>query len=325
MPHIRTLLLFSLLGCVASPSPKPIDAGGAGGAAGAGGARGGGGAGGAPQNNDPAATDPRPADTGTAGDTPPASACPENPPARLTDGAIVTLPIDVVLAGAPMKFGEPNPVANGATVTPLNLRFYLSGVSLVKTDGSAVPVNIVKVDGSVAPYDVHFFNAEETASAELRLRVPAGDYRELSFAFGLEDRCNAGPPERKPPMSAASQMTWPHGFGYLFLRYESRVAPGGMKPADAGVAGIPDGVHMGGLPNVLMAPTIRVPLTLTVGGSGAVTKRLRFVMDEMFKGALMTLPSQLPTNIPHPPGMESALGENLRQTAPMLPVFVVAP
>ncbi|HXI56782.1 MAG TPA: MbnP family protein [Polyangia bacterium] len=266
------------------------------------------------------------------------SLCAEAPPPRRSDGAILEIPIAAQLAGKVMRFGEANVAANGQTVTPLNLRFYLSNVILTKAGvAQRVPVDIVDAAGKVLPYGIHFYNADDPASQVLRVRAPVGDYSAITFSFGLGDDCNAGEPERTPPLSATSQMTWPHGFGYLFFRYEGRVSSGtgdgGAGPdasrADGGDTAsadpeIPAAIHMGGFPHLLMAPVIRIaaPLSVPSTAGTANQRTLRLVMDEVFKGANTPVMSDLP--IP-PPGIEGALGESLRKTAPTLTLFVLTP
>lgn len=251
-----------------------------------------------------------------------ADPCPESPAPRQPIGTIVEIPLGLSLNGNVVHFGEPNPAAAGATITPLNVRFYLSNVALTKSGGAAVvPVDIVTAAGAAAPYGVHFFNGEDPATQVLRIRAPAGSYDGMQFSFGLADACNAGLPERNPPLSAASQMTWPHGFGYLFFRYEARV-DGGSDAGDGGAtAPIPAAIHMGGFPHLVMAPGLRAGGTMTVPATGAA-HTLFLAMDEVFRGARMSAQSQLPLQ---PPGAEAALGENLRQAAPQLTLFVLAP
>jgi methanobactin biosynthesis MbnP-like protein len=258
------------------------------------------------------------------------AACAEHPEARALNGTILELPIVVDLNGKPLVYGDANPIAGGRTITPLNLRFYISAVSLSKGDGSApVPADLVTAAGAVEPYGIHFYNAEEAASAVLRVRAPAGSYQQIDFVFGLEDRCNAGPPERNPPLSTASQMTWPHDFAYLFLRYEGRIDPaaGAAAPGspDGGISDPPTSIHMGGFPNVLLAPAMKSAGTIRIPAN-APSPRLHFILDEVFKAALTDVPD-LRTSLPAllPPGQETLLGEHLRQTAPTRPIFVVRP
>ncbi|HVR62519.1 MAG TPA: MbnP family protein [Polyangia bacterium] len=270
-------------------------------------------------------------------------ACPESPAPRFPTGALLQLPLALQFRGATMRFGEPNAAGGGATVTPLNVRFYLSQVALIRTGGAGtVPVDVVDASGQPLPYGVHFFNGEDPITQVLRIRAPAGQYDGITFSFGLGDECNAGPPERNPPLSAASQMTWPHGFGYLFFRYEARVSGGSGPDAggdgDGGVAvgdggdsgaaddsslpGLPAAIHMGGWPHLVLAPTARAAGALAVTDAPPSTRTLFLVMDEVFRGAGTPAKSALPLA---PPGAEAAAGENLRQAAKALTLFVLAP
>ncbi|HEX3695026.1 MAG TPA: MbnP family protein [Polyangia bacterium] len=257
--------------------------------------------------------------------------CPQLPVPIRTDGAIFEIPIALQLAGKVMRFGDTNVAADGETVTPLNVRFYLSNVVLTKTDGGGpIPVDIVSATGTPLPYGVHFYTGDDPTSHMLRVRAPAGSYSGIRFSFGLPDGCNEDAAPKNAPLSDASQMTWPHGFGFLFFRYEGRVsAPGdgGSTAGDGGDANqnattIPTAVHMGGFPGVLGAPVIAISAPLSVPATGNAPT-LQLVMDAVFKGATTDVKSALP--IPPPPGTEATLGENLRQAAAHLTLFVLAP
>ncbi|HEY2903729.1 MAG TPA: MbnP family protein [Polyangia bacterium] len=258
--------------------------------------------------------------------------CPESPVPTRTDGPILEIPIALQLAGKVMRFGDTNVAADGETVTPLNVRFYLSNVALTKTDGGGpIAVDIVSATGKSLPYGVHFYTGDDQTSHMLRVRAPAGSYSGISFLFGLTDGCNADTAAKNAPLSDASQMTWPHGFGYLFFRYEGRVsAPNGDGGSDASDGGdaaanaatIPTAVHMGGFPKLVGAPVIAISAPLSVpAAAGGPT--LQLVMDAIFKGATTDVKSGLP--VPPPPGTEATLGENLRQAAAHLTLFVLAP
>ena len=279
----------------------------------------------------PAAASDAGADVANTAD---ASRCLESPTPRRSDGTVLAIPVALQLAGKVMRFGEGNVAADGEVVTPLNVRFYLSSVALVPTTGGQpVPVDIVSDAGALLPYGVHFYNAEDPTTQVLRVRAPAGNYSAISFSFGLDDGCNDGTPARNPPLSDTSQMTWPHGFGFLFFRYEGHVTPaadGGARQPDAADAAdgsslmpaIPTAVHMGGWPHLLLAPIIHISVPLSVPPASAGPGTLRLIMDDVFKGANTQAKSALP--IP-PPGFEANLGENLRQAAPGLTLFVLTP
>ncbi|HVR60494.1 MAG TPA: MbnP family protein [Polyangia bacterium] len=256
------------------------------------------------------------------------TACPEEPAPRWPSGATMQLDIAPLLAGQPLRFEQANTASDGQVVTPLNFRFYVSVVSLTKADGSGtVPAEIVDDKGAVQPFGVHFYSADTPGSDVLRVRAPAGSYSGLAFVLGLDDSCDTGQPSRDPPLDYKSQMTWPPPFGYLFLRYAGQTtapaAPDGGVPADAAAPdSIPTSIDMGGLPGAELAPVMKVAGALILAAGADTRRTLQLSMDELFKGA--SIPARVPAAIA-PPGPEGGLGENLRQSAPTLPIFGLAP
>ena len=226
-----------------------------------------------------------------------------------------------------MTFGQPNAAADGELVTPLNFRFFISDVVLLGA-GAPTPADLVTAAGEDEPYGIHLFNAEDSASVSLRLRAPAGTYSGMSFVLGLDEVCDGGTPStRTAPLDDASQMTWPHTVGYLFLRFEARVEPSaaadGGTAADGGAAAIPSTIHMGGLPGVLRAPTLTVAASISIDIHNDVSRRLLMNMDAIFAGASMDADTTaLPAFLISP---EVVAGERLRQHAPALPIFSFAP
>ena len=162
------------------------------------------------------------------------------------------------------------------------------------------------------------------ARARCRVLAPPGTYNGVEFLLGLNDACNTSSFEaRNPPLSDTSQMTWSPPFGYLFLRYESLLASGGQGAGDAGAAGPPRAIHMGGLPGLLLAPAVRVVGALSVPAGQTVTRSVQVVMDQIFVGT--STPSDL-TGVLLPPGDEVAGGERLRRSALAgLPLFTFGP
>jgi len=198
-----------------------------------------------------------------------------------TSGTIVEFPFDLVYDGQPFVYGENNAGPNGAVIVPLNVRFFISNVALLRAGADPLPVDVVTAAGVPQPYGVYFFNAEEAESQTMRVLAPAGSYTGITFLLGLTDACNSGNSSRRPPLTDASQMYWGFPLGYLFLRYEGRDTP-------AGAAGLPPvEIHMGGLPGALFAPTMRVDGALSVPAANAspFRKALHLVMDQVFLGA----------------------------------------
>ncbi|HVR00943.1 MAG TPA: MbnP family protein [Polyangia bacterium] len=290
------------LGCAGSSSARP--------------GAGGGGSEGAARDGGAGATG------GATADGASAKACPVSPTQLRKAGAALSLSVAPILEGKPFVFGDANALASGVKVTPLNFRFYVSHVSLLQPGGASVPVDLVTATGAVEPYGVHLFNAEEAASAVLRVLAPAGTYAGLTFTLGLDDACNSGlPGDRMPPLTDTSQMTWPHEIGYLFLRLEDRLDTSGA--ADAGAIAIPTLVHMGGVPGNLFAPTVTVGGALALAAGATTAKTLTLDVGAVFAGAEADVdPATLAMVLPFP---EVQAGERLRQHVSQLALFALAP
>ena len=246
-------------------------------------------------------------------------ACYPTPVPRRSTGTVVELAVEPMFGDAPFVFGESNTLPDGTQVVPLNFRFYVSGVELTTSSGGSVPVDIVDASGAPVTYGIHLYSGEDDASHAFRVLAPPGDYTGARFALGIGGDCDAGfPTGRLPPLDDSSQLSWPHGFGYLFLRYEGRIDA-------AGTAQVPGAIHMGGdMAHLDMpgAPVISLEGALTVPTSGTLRKSVRIYVDQIFKGAT--------TNVElgaffmtAPPEMQN--GERLRLNASGLKLFGFAP
>jgi hypothetical protein len=230
-----------------------------------------------------------------------------------------------------MIFGQPNALPGGATLTPIDFRFFISNVGLIREDGSLTPVDLVSPTGALEPYGVHLFNAEDATSTAWNIRAKPGSYSGLELTLGLVDGCNAGDwSQRQAPLSAASQMTWALGFGYLFLVFEARIE-GAANPMDGGTpsndAGLADPfpiIRMGGFPGLLFAPVVHLDGPLVVPMSGPVLRHVRLDMQQVFDGAASMDPGVTP-GPPPPPVGGLAEGEQLRRAAPRLALFALEP
>ncbi|MEO8212826.1 MAG: MbnP family protein, partial [Myxococcales bacterium] len=288
-----------------------------------------GGRGGVPMGSGGAGPDSGVGDAGDGG------GCPENPTPRLSTGTVMELVTEFDLEGKPLVIGEENPLAAGGTLTPLNLRFYVSQVSLLRDDGTSVSADLVTAAGGPEKYGVHLVNAEDGDSLRLRVLAPAGNYSGIDFMLGITDPCNAGPTSRQPPLSDSSQMTWPHpgfAFGYLFLRFESRMSAQTMPPTDAGASAgdagtpmiasmIPPMIHMGGQVGRIFAPIVHAPGAVLVPVTGKVSGRLRLSMDEVFKAAVANIDLSGFAGIS---STEVIAGEKVRRAARTAPLFVLS-
>lgn len=238
--------------------------------------------------------------------------CEQSPLRRLPAGTGLEIAIQVRLGAKPLVFGEPNAAPGGGTVTPLNLRFYVSHLALLSGAGP-VPVDLVDASGRTLPYGVHLFNAEESGTARLHAVAPPGSYSGVSFTLGIDDACNATDPHGNvPPLTDSSQMTWPHSAGYLFLRYEATLS--------GTAASVLDKIHMGGLAGLAQAPTVRVDAPLVVPASGSLSRTLQVSLDAIFDGANMK--ADVPATIPLP---EVEAGDRLRSNLAAVQPFRLVP
>lgn len=245
----------------------------------------------------------------------PAAACIEKPMALRSSGGTLALSIGLQFTGKPFVFGEPTEVSPALTVTPLNFRFYVSHVALLRTGGAPVPVDLVTPEGTPVPWAVHLFNAEDPPSQTLRVLAPSGAYTGLTFTLGIDDACNSGLAQgRAAPLGDGSQMAWPHLAGYLFLRYEARVDG----------AGAPNMIHMGGVPGRIFAPTITVAGALSIAAGQSTARPLTLDVDAIFAGATAEIDPETLKEIPLP-FPEVIAGERLRQHISALAPFSFAP
>ncbi len=244
------------------------------------------------------------------------AACNEITSPSAPSGGVISFQTEFTLAAKPIRFGEPNKAADGSTMMPVNLRFFLSEVSLRTADGRKVPADLLNAAGASAPFGVILANAEDADSLKFRVRAAPGAYTGVSFVLGLTDACNhLNGADRKNPLTDSSQMTWPPPFGYLFLRTEiAMIGPSGQTTGNRSI-------HMGGLPGRMFAPELTVPVSLSVANSATPSLRLRLSLDEVLKGADM--PADLGEFI-GPPGLEDVeAGERLRLNATKVALFSI--
>jgi hypothetical protein len=277
---------------------------------------------GAPSGN-AAGASPSGGDTVGSGGSTADSACVEHPTPQRTQGTLLSLSLAPVLSGKPFVFGQPNALVDGSSVVPLNFRFYVSQVQLLRSSGDPVAVDVVSAAGDPEPYGLHLFNAEDDASSTLRVLAPAGQYSGLSFSLGIKLACNQQlPANLDDPLTDASQMTWPHTGGFLFLRYEGRDNPTEASTGES--PEVPTAVHMGGSIQKELAPSVTVSGALSIPESGTLEKSLSVSMDEIFSGASADIDvSDFAVGIFSTP--EAIAGERLRRDLPERHVFSLEP
>ena len=120
-----------------------------------------------------------------------------------------------------------------STVTPQDLRFFVSDVELLDATGKAVPVTLDQ-DGiwqykSVALVDLEdgkgaCRNGNAAMHSALTGTVPAGQYAGLRFTVGVPFELNHGNPISAPSPLNMTAMFWSWQGGYKFIRAEVALA-----------------------------------------------------------------------------------------------------
>jgi hypothetical protein len=227
------------------------------------------------------------------------------------DGTQVALKFAPLLGDKPLEVAQPVATAGGQ-LTPLNLRFYVSELSLIQGDGSNIAVDLLTASGAVVPFGIQLVNFDDPESTSIHFRAPAGTYTGARFTLGMNDACNAGSSGRVAPLSVNSEMVWPHFAGYLFLRYEAQWT----TSAPSSTTAPPTVIHMGGIVGSVFAPQASISGTLTVPATGTLARTVQMSFEEIFRGATS---SEEVTNVL--PAPEVIAGERLRRVVPTAAIF----
>lgn len=146
------------------------------------------------------------------------------------------LPFAGRLAGKPFACGTQyeNVGTKNSTVTPQDLRFFVSGVELLAADGSAVPVTLDQ-DGiwqfkSVALIDLEdgtgaCRNGNPAMHKAITGSAPVGHYVGIRFTVGVPFELDHVDPTVAPSPLNMTAMFWSWQFGYKFIRAEIATVP----------------------------------------------------------------------------------------------------
>lgn len=136
-----------------------------------------------------------------------ANAVPLNLTLKLTDGA--------------QPFLGSVKTSGGQTVTLDSWNLYVSGVALIRADGSEVAVpglNLVRIGAGQDFSAVPLFGGD----------VPAGDYRGIRFNVGVPRELNhLDATSAQSPLSVDDGMFWAWNSGYVFSRFEGKTTLNG--------------------------------------------------------------------------------------------------
>lgn len=169
-----------------------------------------------------------------------ASASPADGGSDATGAPNTTLTFAAFVGAEPFACNKTFDVGSPATsVAPIDFRFYVSEVKLVRADGSEEPLVLVP-DGKWQLDDVALLDFEDGTGAcatdgnpdtnvVVRGRAPAGSYTGVRFVVGVPFAKNHQNQATAPSPLNLGQMFWSWRGGYKFLKID------GQPQNDAGV------------------------------------------------------------------------------------------
>lgn len=110
--------------------------------------------------------------------------------------------------------------ATGEAFSVTLLQYFISNISLKKTDGSVITL----------PQDSSYFLVKESVpeSKQITLTVPKGNYASVSFMLGIDSLRNTKPLAERTgildPAGGAEGMYWGWNSGYIFFKMEGHSA-----------------------------------------------------------------------------------------------------
>ena len=133
--------------------------------------------------------------------------------------------------------------ATGAPVQVLDYRMFVSNITLIAEDGSAVPL-VLDQDGRWQVENIALLDFEDATgsctngttdmNATVRGTAPDGTYTGVSFDVGVPFDWNHGDPTLAPSPLNLTAMFWNWRGGYKFIKFEtSPVMADGMNVAES--------------------------------------------------------------------------------------------
>ncbi len=128
---------------------------------------------------------------------------------------------EIVLGGTTSAAATVNTSATGQVHHFAELKYVISNIRLVKTDGTEIPYNVNNLDKGAMVID-----QSKTASLiYLMHNIPAGEYKQIKFGLGVRSDLNTLDQARFPAFYATAgandtEMMWEWGTGYRFTKIE---------------------------------------------------------------------------------------------------------
>ncbi len=164
--------------------------------------------------------------------------------AAAADSAPVTIRFDAVVGTEAFACGKSyaDIGTTHSSITPTDLRLFISGVALLRADGTAVPVTLDQDDlwqyRDVALLDFEDAkgpcrNGTPAVNRSIRGTAPAGDYRGLAFTLGVPFALNHGDATIAPSPLNLTALFWVWNAGYKFLKLDMSSSGQPDKSLDA--------------------------------------------------------------------------------------------
>lgn len=127
----------------------------------------------------------------------------------------------IVLGNATSTSATTNISANGQVHHFSELKYVVSNIRLVKSDGTEIPYNINDLDKGATVID-----QSKAASLDYVLsNIPSGEYKQIKFGLGIKQELNTLNQVKFPVFYANAgandtEMMWEWGAGYRFTKIE---------------------------------------------------------------------------------------------------------
>lgn len=142
-----------------------------------------------------------------------------------------TLRFSAEINGASFECGRSYSLGKtGQTITPSDLRVFVSEVEFIRTDGQRIPfrltqdqtwqtstVGLLDFENGQGPCS----NGTPATNTVLRGDLPAGEYRALRFSIGVPFELNHADPTVAPSPLNSTAMFWNWQGGYKFIRFDT--------------------------------------------------------------------------------------------------------
>lgn len=127
----------------------------------------------------------------------------------------------IILGDATSTTASTNTSAEGQTHHFSELKYVISNIRLVKTDGAEIPYNINDLDKGATVID----QSKPSTLNYVLSNIPSGEYKRIKFGLGVKTDLNTLDQVRFPKFYATAgandtKMHWEWGTGYRFTKLE---------------------------------------------------------------------------------------------------------